>query len=541
MGAMTGLPDGFIIDQPDTSTPNAPPSGFSVDQLSSIVPEAISDVPRQALETTVETAKSGASDIASAFPGPNRYAGQSFLGGVGSEIADIPVRAAKFYRGLATLAGVPVAPLVGAVQSLVGHPLASAEHWIGTQIAPETAAKDDPQAMYNQAKNDVAESLSAARPAGVGPAGTLPGVTRQTVTAPAAIPTVEELKAAAKSGYNHPEVAAVQIEPDAVVAGAANIKSDLIGRGLRERVAPNTFAALDDLKNQPTAPGTPPPPTTIADIESVRQNLGQIALDYGAPRDAYAATHAIRGLDDFMVNLQQPDLVAGDAAKANQILTDARANRAAAYRAEAVDRALENAELNAGSSHSGMNMDNATRQQLKTILKNRGVKSSNPLLAGYDPDEVDALHTAVVGKPVGNTLRFIGNYLGAGGGWGALASGAAASYATGSPLGFGLPAVGMAAKLAGAASTARNAAKLNELLRQRSPLYQSRVAVAPTNPVSPSLVGADIANTASDIQRAKGGAVKFNPESIGAKKAKDGHYYLSDPKRAGKFLRVVHA
>jgi hypothetical protein len=41
--------------------------------------------------------------------------------------------------------------------------------------------------------------------------------------------------------------------------------------------------------------------------------------------------------------------------------------------------------------------------------------------------------------------------------------------------------------------------------------------------------------------RARGGAVKprFHPESIGAKLAKDGKYYLPDPKRRGHFLMVV--
>ncbi len=41
--------------------------------------------------------------------------------------------------------------------------------------------------------------------------------------------------------------------------------------------------------------------------------------------------------------------------------------------------------------------------------------------------------------------------------------------------------------------------------------------------------------------RAQGGAVDkpFHPHDIGARLAKDGHYYLADPKRPGKYLRVI--
>src|SRR5580698_843644 len=42
--------------------------------------------------------------------------------------------------------GIPqlaLAPITGAVRSLIGHPMAQAEHAVGTLIAPEIAAKDD--------------------------------------------------------------------------------------------------------------------------------------------------------------------------------------------------------------------------------------------------------------------------------------------------------------------------------------------------------------------------------------------------------------
>ena len=68
--------------------------------------------------------------------------------------------------GMALLAipGLIASPITGAARSLIGHPMAQAEHAVGTLINPEVAAKDDPQKMYQTAAGDVETALSAARP-----------------------------------------------------------------------------------------------------------------------------------------------------------------------------------------------------------------------------------------------------------------------------------------------------------------------------------------------------------------------------------------
>src|SRR6185312_3393990 len=52
-------------------------------------------------------------------------------------------------------------PVTGAARSLIGHPMAQAEHAAGTLINPEVAAKDDPAKMYQNAAGDVETALSA--------------------------------------------------------------------------------------------------------------------------------------------------------------------------------------------------------------------------------------------------------------------------------------------------------------------------------------------------------------------------------------------
>jgi hypothetical protein len=68
------------------------------------------------------------------------------------------------------LAGVATAPMSLAVapfRSLIGHPMAQAEHIVGSIINPEAAAKDDPDKMYEAAKGDVDLAMSAGRPRGM--------------------------------------------------------------------------------------------------------------------------------------------------------------------------------------------------------------------------------------------------------------------------------------------------------------------------------------------------------------------------------------
>lgn len=82
-------------------------------------------------------------------------------------------------KGVVSAAALPAAPLVGTARSSIGHPMADAEHIVGSIINPDVAAKDDPNKMYAAAKGDVDLALSAARPRGFtakGPVSTPPPV-----------------------------------------------------------------------------------------------------------------------------------------------------------------------------------------------------------------------------------------------------------------------------------------------------------------------------------------------------------------------------
>jgi hypothetical protein len=160
----------FAGDSPVKPLGGAPSGG-----LASYLPDAITDIPHEAYESTAnavrgigqswndirarheQQAQQDTSASASFFD-PN-----AFLGGA-KDVIDTG-------KALLTGASLPFRPAAGAAESLIGHPMASAEHAVGTVINPAVAAHDNPQAMYEQAKSDVDTALSAARPRGFSPTG----------------------------------------------------------------------------------------------------------------------------------------------------------------------------------------------------------------------------------------------------------------------------------------------------------------------------------------------------------------------------------
>jgi hypothetical protein len=139
-----------------------------------------------------------------------------------------------------------------------------------------------------------------------------------------------------------------------------------------------------------------------------------------------------------------------------------------------VQNTLANAELNAASSHSGANIQNATKQAFKPLLKNNAAK-----VASWTDEEKSALNDIVRGTWTGHAARAAGNLLGGGGGLGLLASGAAGYEAGGIPGAIAGAVAGRVFKKIGNASTQSAVNKLDFLIRAKSPLA---IKMAAQNP-----------------------------------------------------------
>ncbi len=354
---------------------------------------------------------------------------------------------------------------------------------MGPAVLSETAG----QATKGTAAEPFARIASAVAGGGVG------AFPKSAATA--ATPTIGQLKFASRAGYTHPEVAAVEIQPAAVASLAARIQNDLVGgagSGFRPATTPKTFGIVDEL-DVPRGVTS----VKIADLDSARMALGRLAREVdpvGRPTmESAAASRAIQGIDRFLGNLQQPDLLAGNAGRAVPILEAARQNWAAAMRAEDLGVRLTRAERQAAKAGSGSNIDNAIRQKVSAVLDvpQRSV--------GWTDAEKAAAESVVRGTPTRNALRKVGK-LGVGDGL-SLMMHAAAALPTG---GASIPVAvgGTIARKVGEALTSREAQRLEEMLRQRSPLYRQAQGAAaartatsrpPLTPMQRRLISAALA------------------------------------------------
>jgi len=431
-------------------------------------------------------------------------------------------------------------PITGATRSLLGHGLANTEHGITSLINPDIAAKQDPTQMYEESKADVDKAMMGARPAGVPVKvpSTMQAKPAYEWQSPAAAPnatpsapkyepsTTEELFNAADQNYANMRGYGVEIDKNAASNLGSQIKSDLENtHGYDDFVVPKTYRAVDKfdkIKGQNA---------TISDIENVRKTLNKVAST--DPAERHAAREAIGQIDDYLSNLHKTnDVVVNPhfAQKVAEEATTARGNYAAGKRSELIDEAIEKAERQASSSGSGGNINNAIRQQLKSLRNN------DKKMRGWTDAEKAQLDAVIKGGSVANLGRKLGKFAPEG-----IVS-TAGSVALGAMAGHpeALPALGYVSKKIGDKATRKAAEKLSGTIRSRAPESRkaainaaAQAAFAP--PPGPSRLSAGVAaalphrldvypsqiqglvpSTAEEQQKARGG--RNNQPDKGAKK-----------------------
>jgi len=416
--------------------------GVSFDDLipkqASVIPAAITDILPEAGAALGKASQHLTGDSVSDLPGYDpRTRGQ--LGPIEGLM--------RTGRQIAALPEMAIAPFVGAARSLIGHPMADLEHKAGELIAPQIAAKDDPQKMYEAAKGDVDLALSAAKPS--------------TPKAPTlSAPTIPELKAAAKVGFESPEVTSLELHPKVITDFATGAQVELNNSGIDEVLAPKTFSLLSRLQKAPAG-------STVsgANLQTVRRAFGNAAASPDAT-ERLAAKTVIDKLDELLPNIKPADVISGDAGAAASTLEEARANYSAAKHAETIDNKTIQAELRAAAANSGQNVANTVRQRMADIL----VKPKEQ--RGFSSSELSQMEDIVRGSKAGNALRIGGNLLGGGGGLGAAVSAGIGGFVTGGP-GAAAPVVGFGLKQLSNYLTLKQTAQLSEAIRMRAPLASS--------------------------------------------------------------------
>lgn len=251
-----------------------------------------------------------------------------------------------------------------------------------------------------------------------------------------AAPTLEQLQAQKNTAYQAVEQSGIKYSPKAVDALVDWIYSELRVNSMNPKLHPKAQAMmeyLDTLRGKPM---------TLNELDQLRQVVRRDVAKSSEEGDAFMGKRMISTIDQFA------EQVGG-----SPTLNAARAANTRYRKVEAVQDAQDSAVLRAGSTGSGGNVDNATRQNMRRVLEN------TPNLT---PDEEAQLRKVVLGTPVQNTMRLVGKLSPNGGALGAAvnATAAGATHMLSVPLSFGL----MGVKAIADNTTQRNVAKLIDLM-----------------------------------------------------------------------------
>lgn len=294
--------------------------------------------------------------------------------------------------------------------------------------------------------------------------GAIAGIGRAVAgKAPSAAPSIGELKAAAKQGYQSAAVKELEVAPQAISNAATGIRARLDAEGFDEIIATKAHGILKRLESVPDGAKL-----TGQNLHSIQKTLGKAAGSMD-PQEKAAASMALRELNDVLENLPAGAVLRGSADDFTNTMREANANYARAMQASNIDKKIVTAETRAAAANSGMNVANTIRQRMADVKLNP--KQSR----GMHPDDIAAAGQIAEGTTTGNLIRKAGNMMGGGGGVRSLVAGAiggGAAYAGDSnpALGFALPALGMAMRGVGNRMTLNQAHKLSEAIRTRAPL-----------------------------------------------------------------------
>lgn len=358
----------------------------------------------------------------------------------------------------------PMASTAAEVAGSVAMPVSKAAGAIKTGLAQG--------ALYGagNSEGDLTQRASDAAVGGASGAalsGVVAGIGRAVAgKAPSAAPSIEELKAAAKKGYQSDAITGLEVSPRAISEAATGIRARLDAEGFDEVIGTKAHAILKRLDAVPDRATI-----TGRNLHSLQKALGKAAGSTD-PQEKAAASMALRELNEVLENLPAAAVRKGSADDFAATMREANANYAAAMQAGNIDKKIIQAETRAAAANSGMNVANTVRQRMADVALNP--KQSR----GMRPEEVAQARAIAEGTRGQNALRYAGNVLGGGGGWGTLAAGAigagGAVAASGDPknsyVGLALPALGLAFRGMGNRMTLNRAQKLSEAIRTRAPL-----------------------------------------------------------------------
>jgi hypothetical protein len=364
--------------------------------------------------------------------------------------------------------GMHFDPSAGIIGSLVSGLTAPGDVYTGK--VPVFNASGDINPEMNRRAADLGGLLALPSPGAM-----------QSRLAPMKGPSAHELEASGGRGYNALRTSGFEASPQVVVSTADRLANELTRRGFGADISPELHNILSKASN--------PPPGAIVNfdtLQAIRSNLANAGKDR---QGRAASSMAVREFDKILEELTpqnarfQPDTPGAAPIPATQADIDAlaalqresRQDWAGAQRVNKMSGELdagitglqERGDIRAAATHSGMNLDNALRQEVASFLKNKEATR------GFSAEELKALKDFAEGNALRSGLRMASNAMGGGGGLGALATGFAGVKTLGNALGSAVPVLGMFLKNAQNTLASRELEAIQRMIAQRTPLGQT--------------------------------------------------------------------
>jgi hypothetical protein len=522
MGAVMAdndLPEGFVIDAPEQSLSGLP-EGFTIDQPTPSRSET--DLGTRAAQRRYrEAITEGPPELPAgwAYKGPSFAWGRVTPEQLAQEWSEVGKGAAKGIP--ATIAG----GMAGDIEELgrtvlspfgVKKETAIPTTLEGGYLGPRGLNIMNPAETKEEAAGMMISSMLTPTAA-----GKVPGLFAKGIKEFA--PSSELLKSTAVAAYEAPEVAALKLHPDAMRDFGEIAAANLTREGFDPLLAPKTYGLLQQATVVPEGQSF----VTANNFQVLRRKLGK-AAGSADKTEREAAYIAQRNLDDFMPAIPENLVLEGDLGKASGLLESARGNYAAASRSERLQEALSQAEKQAARSGFGGNLENSTRQRITSILNSPAKRR------GFSKEEISELEDYVKGNFTRNSVRVATKVLG---GDNPLMAAVHAGLAFPSHgLSLAAPVTGYALKKLNDAMSSRQLARIDNIIRSRSPLAkQTQTAIQDWSQAGAEL---HLNNTAENAAKFVASAQALN-DVLGQSNIKANLGILSTPFVAGSPLQVT--
>lgn len=356
------------------------------------------------------------------------------------------------------------APFNSAIHGLGGLALSG-----GSLDASNAAADAQTQAQQGYSAQHPVLSAAAQMAGGLLLAPKLP--TPNAAPAAQAVPSIADLKSAANAAYDRVDNAGHIISDTSYDKMVSDLKDTLASEGIDKTLHPNALAAYNRLEE---AQGQP---ITFKGLDTLRKvagdAIGASTMNKADQRLGYTIQNHI---DDFVNDLKPTDLLgATDPQQTISDLSEARGLWSRASQAQTIQNQIDKAGIKASANYSQSGMENALRQQFKSLALN------DKAMSRLSPEVQDAVKAVAKGSPVGNVLRAVGKY--APHGPVATTAGLGLGYMLGGPMGateggMASLAVPMAGEMARSGATAMTKAAAQRAL-DTAALGQAPAITAP--------------------------------------------------------------